>query len=386
MISPVSRAETVVSGMRPTGRLHLGNYWGALRNWVDLQSRLRCFFFVADWHMLTTGYDDTSKLQDNVREMVLDWLAAGLDPAKCVIFKQSDVPEHAELALMLSMITPLSILEENPTWKEQLQELSKTKQSKTVDEIIRAEKEREAGTGAKLKLGDPGVALDSKRLRRIEEEHAKALTLRTIGFLGYPVLQAADVMVYKGTKVPVGQDQLPHLELSREIARKFNSLYGETFPEPQPLVTPTPKLPGIDSRKMSKSYGNTLELYETRESLAGKVKNMYTDPKKLRKDTPGNPDPGPENPPGCVVYALHKLYTPGWEKIGSECRAGRLGCMDDKRHLTEILEKPYSEFRARREKYKPADVEKILNEGADKAREVARATMQDVRRAMRLRS
>jgi tryptophanyl-tRNA synthetase len=255
------------------------------------------------------------------------------------------------------MITPLGVLENNPTWKEQLQELAKTKLSKAV--------------GGE----ESSVAVAEKADQ----------ALRTHGFLGYPVLQAADVMMYKATRVPVGQDQLPHLELSREIARKFNLHFGETFPEPQPLVTQTPKLPGLDGRKMSKSYGNTLELYETQESLAAKAKSMYTDPKKLRKDTPGNPDPGPENPPGCVVYALHKLYTPGWEKIGEDCRAGRLGCMDDKKHLTSVLETPYSEFRARRDKHTAADVEKILKQGADKAREVAKATMQDVRRAMRLR-
>ena len=331
-----SRAEVVVSGMRPTGRLHLGNYWGALKNWVDLQSRHRCYFFVADWHMLTTGYEDTSKLRDNTREMVLDWLAAGLEPDKCVIFRQSDVLEHAELALLLGMITSLGWLENNPTWKDQLEQLA-----------------------------DRDV--------------------RTFGFLGYPILQTADVLLYRGTRVPVGQDQLPHLELSREIARRFNGIYGETFPEPQPILTATPKLPGVDGRKMSKSYGNTLEIYETQESLGSKIKNMYTDPKKLRKNTPGNPDPGPENPPGCVVYALHKLYTPEWEKIGDACRKGELGCMDDKRHLTQVLDKPFAEFRGARERYSAEDVENILSKGAEKAREVAAATMSDVRRAMRLR-
>ena len=185
--------------------------------------------------------------------------------------------------------------------------------------------------------------------------------------------------------MPVGQDQLPHLELSREIARRFNGIYGETFPEPQPILTATPKLPGVDGRKMSKSYGNTLEIYETQESLGSKIKNMYTDPKKLRKNTPGNPDPGPENPPGCVVYALHKLYTPEWEKIGDACRKGELGCMDDKRHLTQVLDKPFAEFRGARERYSAEDVENILSKGAEKAREVAAATMSDVRRAMRLR-
>ncbi len=352
--------DTIVSGMRPTGRLHLGNYWGALRNWVELAGQYSCYFFVADWHMLTTGYEDTAKLQDNVREMVLDWLAAGLDPAKCVIFKQSDVPEHAELALMLSMITPLSWLENNPTWKEQLQELARTKLSKAAE-------------------GGENVVT--------EAPSDADFSLRTHGFLGYPVLQAADILLYKGTKVPVGQDQLPHLELSREIARKFNSVYGRVLPEPQPLVTPTPRLPGLDGRKMSKSYGNTLELLETPESLSKKVMSMYTDPKKIRKDSPGHPDPCPENPPGCVVYALHKLYTPGWEKIGEDCRAGRLGCVADKRDLLlPSLEKPFSAFRESRKRYEsdPKLVQSILDEGARKARSIAQKTMAEVRRAMRL--
>lgn len=364
----MTRAEVVFSGMRPTGRLHLGNYWGALHSWVDLMAAHRCLFSVADWHMLTTGYGETAALKDNVREMVLDWLAAGLDPKRCVIFKQSDVPEHAELALLLGMVTPLSWLENNPTWKEQLQELSKTKES-----LLRAQIED-------VQKGGKGAAAAA-------EAPAAKSELRTFGFLGYPVLQAADILLYRGTLVPVGQDQLPHLELSREIARKFNSIYGEVFPEPKPVLTPTPKVPGTDSRKMSKSYGNTLDIYETPESLSKKVMSMYTDPQKLRKDTPGFPEPCPQNPPGCVVYALHKLYTPGYEKIGEACRKGELGCVADKKDLIAHLEKPYAEFRAAREKFAadPALVDSVLAEGAEAARAVARKTMEDVRAAMRLR-
>lgn len=349
----MKKREVVFSGMRPTGRLHLGNYWGALKNWVTLMKDYDCFYSVVDWHMLTTGYEDTSALEGNIREMVLDWLAAGLDPEKCVIFKQSDVPEHAELALMLGMVTPLSWLENNPTWKEQLQQLS------VITEGVKSE-------------GIIGI---------------KKYELRTFGFLGYPVLQAADILLYRGTKVPVGQDQLPHLELSREIARKFNNIYGEIFPEPQPLLTPTPKVPGIDGRKMSKSYNNTLELVETPESLAAKVRSMYTDPKKVRANDPGHPDPGPDNPPGCVVYALHKLYSENWPEIGEKCRAGQLGCMADKKDLLASLEKPYAQFSEARLRYSsdPALVDKILEEGARKARAVAQKTMEDVRRAMKLR-
>ncbi len=360
----MKRPDVVFSGMRPTGRLHLGNYWGALKNWVTLQAQYPCFFSVVDWHMLTTGYDDTSKLQENSREMVLDWLAAGLDPAKCVIFKQSDVPEHSELALMLAMVTPLSWLENNPTWKEQLQELATTK---------REQAER----------GDAKVAT----VVAAKGTDAATKELRTFGFLGYPVLQAADILLYHGTKVPVGQDQLPHLELSRDIARKFNHVFGEVFAEPQALLTPTPKVPGLDSRKMSKSYNNAVDIYETEKSLEKKIKSAYTDPNRKGPTDPGNPEPCPANPPGCSVYALHKLYaTPEFvARRGDECRAGKLGCGDCKKDLLSEMSKPFDEFRKRRESFSPAAVDKILAEGGEKARAVARKTIDEVRRAMRIK-
>jgi tryptophanyl-tRNA synthetase len=368
----MKRADTVFSGMRPTGRLHLGNYWGALKNWVDLQGRFPCFFSVVDWHMLTTGYDDTSKLQENCREMVLDWLAAGLDPARCVIFKQSDVPEHAELALMLSMVTPLSWLENNPTWKEQLQELAKTK----------------AGFDPNGKI-PVAVGANKTRSEVIEEqEHrAEAERLRSHGFIGYPVLQTADILLYHGTKVPVGQDQLPHIELSRQIARRFNQFFGEVFAEPQPLLTPTPKVPGTDSRKMSKSYGNAIDIYETAASLEKKIKGMYTDPTRKSATDPGHPEPCPENPPGCSVYSMHKLYADAAFvlKRGDECRAGALGCGACKKDLLAEMSGPFDEFRRRREALSPEKVDAILAEGGEKARAVARKTMDEVRRAMRLR-
>lgn len=353
--------EIVFSGMRPTGRLHLGNYWGALKNWVALTEKYECLYSVVDWHMLTTGYADTSKLQENIREMVLDWLAAGLDPEKCVIFKQSEVPEHAELALLLGMVTPLSSLENNPTWKEQLQELSRTKM---------------------------GIAADG-----IGEEPAAVVThsqheLRTYGFLGYPVLQAADILLYHGTRVPVGQDQLPHVELSREIARKFNHAFGPVFPEPQPLLTPTPKVPGLDGRKMSKSYHNALDLYETGDSLSKKVMSAYTDPGKIKKDTPGNPEPCAENPPGCSVFALHKLYG-GADFVArrkGECESGAIGCVACKKDLLSEMEPPFADFRRKRESFssRPGVVDDILKKGAEKARAIAQKTMGEVRRAMRL--
>ncbi len=370
----MNKNDVVFSGMRPTGRLHIGNYWGALKNWVDLQSKFSCIYSVADWHMLTTGYDDTSKLQENIREMVLDWLAAGVDPEKSIVFKQSDVIEHAELALMLGMITPLGQLENNPTWKEQLQELSKTKHSTIV------------GSHPGQVLHTPG--LKSEGIVGLKEIPDVDQSIRTFGFLGYPVLQAADILLYHGTKVPVGQDQLPHLELSREIARKFNHYFGQVFAEPQPLLTPTPKVPGADGRKMSKSYGNTVDIFETKESLEKKVKSMYTDPTRIKKDDPGHPEACAENPPGCTVFALHKLYAD--EAFVQErkkvCIAGQIGCSACKKDLLAEMEKPFADFRERREKYAadPKLVAEVLKNGAEKARKIARQTMEEVRRAMRL--
>jgi tryptophanyl-tRNA synthetase len=449
------RREVVVSGMRPTGRLHLGNYWGALRNWVSLQDRHDCYFFVADWHMLTTGYADTAALQDNVREMVLDWLAAGLDPEKCVIFRQSDVPQHAELALLLGMVTPLSWLENNPTWKEQLYEFSKIYTNvepyvQGLDPVFEP-KDFKAGLGHASSLKDRWLREDkrqpSQRVKggftciihpdrledlrgwsewrdiiaqqwafvgpqptelRLSDELSILLDaevsraeahwhfhwtveghkeINTQGFLGYPILQAADIMLYRGSRVPVGQDQLPHLELSREIARRFNGIFGQVLVEPQPLLTQTPKVPGTDGRKMSKSYGNTVDIYETPESLKAKVMSLYTDPKRIRKDDPGHPEPCPDNPPGCSVYALHKLYTPGWEKVGEDCRAGRLGCVADKKALLQTLEAPFAEFRKAREGYAaaPERIDALLADGARRASAAARSTLDAVRRAMRLR-
>ena len=363
-----ARKEVVFSGMRPTGRLHIGNYWGALKNWVDLMDRYDCLYSVADWHMLTSGYEDTTKLQENIREMVLDWLAAGLDPAKCVIFKQSAVPEHAELALLLGMVTPLSWLENCPTWKEQLAELARTKHAS----VTKTGTETEAWKGK----------IETEKISGTEQ------SLRTFGFLGYPVLQAADILLYRGEKVPVGQDQLPHLELSREIARKFNGLFGETFPEPRPLLTPTPKVPGTDGRKMSKSYANAIDIFETAQSLKTKAMAAYTDPTKAKANDPGHPEPCPENPPGCAVFALHKLYSPAdfVERRGGECRRGELGCVACKKDLLAHAEPPFAEFRERREKSsgRPGLVEEILEDGARRAGEIARKTMIDIRRAMRL--
>src|SRR5262245_15914061 len=248
--SPMA-TETVLSGMRPSGKLHLGNYFGALVNWLKLEKEFRCFYMVAAWHALTSEYANTENLESNVWEMVLDWLSAGLDPARCTIFRQSWVHQHAELHLIFSMMTPLSWLERVPTYKEQMQEM-------------------------------------------------KNRDLSTYGFLGYPLLQAADILLYKANRVPVGEDQLAHLEFSREVARRFNHIYGKVFPEPQSLLTKTPKVPGTDGRKMSKSYDNAVLLSDSKEVAAAKVKTMFTDPKKIRIDDKGNPF-------GCVVYATHTL-------------------------------------------------------------------------------
>ncbi len=402
-MSNVSQSNRVLSGMRPTGQLHLGNYHGALRNWVDLQYQYPCFFFVADWHALTTGYEDTSKLPEYTHEMVIDWLAAGLNPGVATLFVQSHVPEHAELHLLLSMITPLSWLERVPTYKDQQAEL--------------AEKD-----------------------------------LATYGFLGYPLLQSADILLYRPGYVPVGEDQVAHVEITREVARRFNHLFGreadfenkaekavselggrnsslyrqmrkkfqETgdaeslekaralvtgntritvadrerllgylegssvaiLPEPQVLLTPTPKLPGLDGRKMSKSYGNTIGLREDPDSVAKKLKTMQTDPARVRRSDAGDPDK-------CPVWSLHQVYsdqaTRDWAAAG--CRSAGIGCLECKKPLIDRVVEESNAMRKRAEEYEnnPELVRAILTEGCEKARDAARETLDEVRRAMHLR-
>ena len=371
----------VVSGMRPTGRLHLGNYWGALRNWVDLQSKFKgqCVFFVADWHALTTGYEKTEGIRADTREMVLDWLAAGLDPGSCVIFQQSMVPEHAELALLFSMMTPLGWLLRNPTYKEQLQELYGRRFA------------GQAGAPAAAPSMPYFSATTSAQMARAlaevpaDDASQQMADINTHGFVGYPVLQAADVLIYKGESVPVGQDQVPHLELTRDIARRFNALYGEVFPEPQPLLTPTPKVPGLDGRKMSKSYGNTIELSEAADALQKKAMAMYTDAMKVRKADKGHPEPCPENPPGCVVFAMHKLYNAGAVPVVErECRDGLRGCVDCKKELLKPMEEAIASMRERRARFSAREADEILREGSRKAREIAARTLDEVREAMHL--
>ncbi len=388
--------------MRPTGALHLGNYHGALKNWVELQYQYECYFFVADWHALTTGYEDTSQIEDNVREILIDWLAAGLNPGVATLFIQSRVPEHAELHLLLSMITPLGWLERVPSYKDQ-------------------------------------------------QEQLKDKDLATYGFLGYPLLQSADVLIYRSAFVPVGEDQVAHIEIAREVARRFNHLYGREpdfeqkaekatkslgsrnatlyrqlrrkyqesgdkealekaralvqnnaritvadrdrllgylegvgltiLPEPHALLTHTPKVVGTDGRKMSKSYGNTIGLREDPESVEKKLKAMQTDPARKRRSDPGDPEK-------CPVWDLHKIYSdaPTKEWVQHGCRTASIGCLECKKPLIDAVVAEITTMRKRAQEFQdnPDLVRGIIDEGCEKAREVARQTLQDVREAMGL--
>ncbi len=388
--------------MRPTGRLHLGNFHGALANWVELQYQYECFFFVADWHALTTAYENTGDLAANTNEVLIDWLAAGLNPSACTIFVQSRIPEHAELHLILSMVTPLSWLERVPTYKDQIEQL-------------------------------------------------KEKDLSTYGFLGYPLLQSADILAYRPEYVPVGEDQVAHVEITREIARRFNHIFGrepdyETkvagaikrlggrggehygelrrkfqeqgdaqaladarkliesaaritvadrerllgylegggraiLPEPSALLTKTPKVPGLDGRKMSKSYDNTIGLREDPDSVRKKLKAMTTDPARVRRSDPGDPDK-------CPVWDLHKIYsdekTRDWVQAG--CRSAGIGCLDCKKPLIESVLAQLAVIRERAREYEgnPELVRSIVSAGCERAREAARATMAEVREAVGL--
>ena len=403
-MSAIAGTRRVLSGMRPTGPLHLGNFHGALRNWVELQYQYECYFFIADWHALTTGYDDTSHLQEYIRDVLIDWLSAGLNPGVATLFVQSHVPEHAELHLLLSMITPLGWLERVPTYKDQQAEL----------------KERD---------------------------------LATYGFLGYPVLQSADILLYRPAFVPVGEDQASHVEVTREIARRFNHIYGREpdfeakaeravkslggrnstayrqlrrkfqesgdtasleraqalvqgnnritvadrerllgylegsgvsiLPEPQVLLTATPKVPGLDGRKMSKSYGNTIGLREDPQAVAQKLRAMKTDPARARRTDPGDPEK-------CPVWDLHKIYsdeaTRTWVNEG--CRSASIGCLDCKQPLIDKIVEEVTAMRRRGQEFEehPELIRDIVAEGDEKAREAARETLEDVRRAMHLRA
>ncbi len=335
----------ILSGMRPTGKLHLGNYVGALRNWVRLQDDYDCFFFIADWHALTTDYADTRDIKQNSLEVMIDYLAAGLDPDRSTMFIQSHVPQHAELHLLFSMITPLGWLERVPTYKEQ-------------------------------------------------RENINDKDLSTYGFLGYPLLQSADILMYRADFVPVGEDQVPHVELTREVARRFNQFYPRkvsqgcrepqrvfVFPEPKPLLTPAAKLPGTDGRKMSKSYGNTILLSEPEASLRAKLKTMVTDPARVRRTDPGNPDV-------CPVGDLHKIFssTETMAKVYDGCRTAGIGCIECKKWAADSLWEVLSPIQERRAKYEadPKLAWDLLEEGSAKARAAAESTMEEVRDATNL--
>ena len=323
----------ILSGMRPTGPLHLGNYMGAVENWGRLQDTYTCFFTIVDWHSLTTDYADPSGIRENILEVACDWLAAGLDPARSTLFIQSQVKEHAELHLLLSMVTPVPWLERVPTYKEQQQQLS--------------EKD-----------------------------------LSTYGFLGYPLLQTADIIIYKADAVPVGEDQAAHVELTREVVRRFNHLYGSVFPEPRTLHTEAKRIPGTDGRKMSKSYGNAVYLKDDPETVRRKLRPMVTDPARKRRNDPGDPDI-------CPVFDLHRAFSPPptreWAAAG--CRSAGIGCLDCKGRLIDHLLEKLAQIHARRPEFAshPDTVWDVLLEGSKKARAVAQATMDEVRGAMKIR-
>lgn len=350
------RTEIIVSGMRPTGKLHLGNYHGALKNWVELQDKYKCFFFVADLHALTTAYEHTENLAENSEQMLVDWLSAGLDPQKCTIFIQSDVPEVSELNTLLGMITPLGWLLRNPTYKEQIQELLARKYAGQLQ-------------------GDENTPL-AERVKGLADED-----ISVYGFLGYPVLMATDILIHKAAFVPVGQDQTAHLEIARDIVRRFNEIYKteDVFVEPKPLFTKVAKVPGLDGHKMSKSYHNTINLGEDLDSVRKKVMSMFTDPNKKKANDPANPE-------GCVVYAFHKIYNPDYAKRCEECKAGALGCVACKKQLFALMEPEMKAFLERRKVFEndKAQLAKILHSGKEAARASAAATLQQAKRAMKV--
>jgi tryptophanyl-tRNA synthetase len=325
------KKEIILSGMRPTGRLHLGNYFGALKNWITLQDKYLCYYMIADWHAIMSDYDDPASVKENSLDMICVWLAVGLDPEKCVMFRQSDVLEHLELFFIYSALTPLPWLERCPTYKEALQNI-------------------------------------------------KEKDIRNYAFLGYPALQAADIALYRANKVPVGKDQLPHLELTREIIRRFNGIYNtDVMVEPDALLTKVEKLTGTDGRKMSKSYGNTIFITEDKDSLVKKIKSMITDPARIHPTDKGHPDV-------CTVYEYHKIFTTDeLKEIETKCKGGLTGCVQCKKILIERLEAVIAPIREKYKYYKenPEIVNKILEDGNSKAGEAAKANMNKFRKAMK---
>jgi tryptophanyl-tRNA synthetase len=333
-VAAVTARKRTVSGMRPTGRLHLGHLVGALHNWTELQESYDAYYFVADWHALTSEYASTGAITANAIDNVADWIGAGIDPERATIFVQSLVPEHAELYLLLQMVTPIPWLERVPTYKEQIEQL--------------ADKD-----------------------------------LSSLGFLGYPLLQTADVTIYDAAVVPVGEDQVPHLELSREVVRRFNNFYGDVLVEPQALLTPTPRLPGLDNRKMSKSYGNTIDLADTADEVVRKVRQMYTDPKRVRADIPGTVEGNP-------VFVYHDAFNPNRDEVEdlkTRYRSGKVGDVEVKTKLAAAVNARLDPIRTRRAEAlaRPDYLRDVLHTGSRRARDVAQATMERVRAAVKLR-
>jgi tryptophanyl-tRNA synthetase len=324
--------KRIVSGMRPTGKLHLGHVHGALNNWRSLQDDYECFYFIADWHALTSEYERTEIVKQSTRDIIIDWISVGLDPKRSVFFIQSSIKEHAELHLIFSMVTPLSWLERNPTYKEQLKEMAQK-------------------------------------------------NLYTYGFLGYPVLQAADILMYKANGVPVGEDQSPHVELTREIARRFNHFYGEVFPLPEVLLTPEAKILGIDRRKMSKGYDNAIFISDPEEVIEKRVSEMITDPQRARRSDPGRPD-------YCNVFTFHELYTDKEkvQEIDTACRNATIGCVECKQTMAASLNAALEPVREKRRELEasPETIDAIMEAGNRKARKIARGTMEEVREVVKI--
>ncbi|EEP59997.1 tryptophan--tRNA ligase [Sulfurihydrogenibium yellowstonense] len=387
----------IVSGMRPTGKLHLGHYFGVIKNWLKLQDSNECFFFVADWHALTNKYKETSDLKQNIYDLVIDWLSCGINPEKSTIFVQSGVKEHSELALLFGMITPKSWLELNPSYKDLKFNLIfqyirdflfgkniKIDQDKLHEIVYKAfyHKKDIDYEGLTKDLTDLKIKQEivNEIIHNIKEGDI-GKDIDTFGFFGYPILMAADILIYNADAVPVGEDQLPHIEITREIARRFNNLYSPIFKEPQALLTESSKLLGIDGRKMSKSYNNTIALSEPRETLEKKVLSMKTDPQRLKKTDPGRPEI-------CNVFSYHKYFTDLQEvdKIQAKCRNAEIGCVECKRILFENVDKFLSPIREKRKEYEEniGYVEKIIITGTQKAKEAAKENMKNVRNAMGL--
>lgn len=325
------KKKIILSGNRPTGRLHLGNFTGALENWVALQDQFKCYFMVADWHVLTTDFEHTESIPVNTREMIVDWISAGLDPEVSTIFVQSHVKEHAELYLLFAMLTTQARLERNPTLKEQIRDLNL--------------------------LSKEGISY---------------------GHLGYPVLQAADILIYRARAVPVGEDQLPHIEITREIARKFNRVFGEVFPVPEGMLTPFARFPGVDGKRMSKSLGNTIELADSPDEIQQKIRTAFTDPQRKRRDDPGRPEV-------CLVYTYWKKFAPeNTSEIYDGCTTASLGCVDCKKKAGEVIARYLEPLREKRRDLEstPGVVDEIVTEGDKKARQRAVETLEMVRERM----